>query len=70
MNPSPDLAEWIEVIADDSELQRTLAGQKSADDFAAACAALAEKHSLRVTPDEVCELLRARTITWHQRHIL
>lgn len=70
MNPSPDLAEFIEIIADDCELQRLLADEKSTDAFAAACATLAEKHSLRVTADEVCELLRERTLTWLQRHIL
>ena len=37
---------------------------------ALACAALAEKHSLRVTPDEVRALLQTRTIFWLQRHIL
>ena len=70
MNPSPDLAEFIEVIAGDAELQRLLADEKSTEAFASACATLAEKHSLQVTADEVCELLRERTTTWLQRHIL
>lgn len=70
MNPPPDLEEFIEVIADDAELQRALADENPTDEFANACATLAVKHNLRVTADEVRELLRERTLTWHQRHIL
>jgi hypothetical protein len=70
MNPSPDLTALIEVIAGDRILERTLSAEISDDTFALACAALAEKHSLRVTADEVRALLRERTIFWLQRHIL
>lgn len=69
MNPSPDLAAFIEAVAADSGLRRSLAAEKSDDTFAAACAALAEKHSLHVTAEEVRALLRERTMAWLERHI-
>ena len=70
MNPSPDLAELIEIIAADENLQRSLGAEKSDDAFALASAALAERRALRVTAEEVRVLLQARTIFWLQRHIL
>lgn len=69
MNPSPELAALIEIIATDPNLERSLVDEKSSDALAIACAALAERHSLRVSPDEVRALLQARTIQWMQRHI-
>lgn len=70
MDPSPDLAEFIEVVEADSDLQRALADEKSNDTFSLACAVLAEKLSLRVTAEEVRALLQARMLIWLQRHIL
>lgn len=70
MNPSPDLAEFIEAVAADSGLLRVLGEEKSADTFAAACATFARERGLSVTAGEVCDLLRARTVLWYQRHVL
>ena len=70
MNPSTDLAEFIGVVAGDEALRRTLSEEKSDEAFADACAVLATERSLRVDADEVRELLRVRTMLWHQRHIL
>lgn len=69
MNPSPDLAALIELVAADVELQCALACEKSPEGFAEACVTLAENRRLRITADEVRALLQARTIAWHQRNL-
>lgn len=70
MNPSPDLATFIEVVADDAEIRSALAQEQSDESFAEACAALAQQRGLEVNAAEVCTLLRARAIAWLQRDIL
>ena len=68
MEPTPDLTALIESIAEDSELLGKLSAEKSLEGFVAACVAAAEARSLRVTAEEVFQLVRARNLRWLERN--
>ncbi len=70
MSPAPDLAAFIEVVADDPSLVRQLAGENSDAAFSEKCASLAGQRGLRVAAGDVLALLRERALLWHQRCIL